>query len=270
MLTWFNAHPGSKTFARFALVAAAAALLGAWAWLTPSGLLGKADAVGYAVCHRIAIRSFFIAERQFPLCARCSGMYLGALVGLLYQTRWQRKAGMPPWKILVVLGAFLLAFAIDGGNSYLHLFPGFSGLYQPTNFLRLLTGSGVGLGIAAVPMPVVHQTLWSMYNPAPALKTWRNLLEILLLAALVVAAMLSNNPLILIPLAVLSSGTILVVLTLVYTILWVMLIKRENSYSSWKQLPPVLLAGFTTALAQIAAMDAARYLLTGTWDGFHF
>jgi len=29
-----------------------------------------------------------------------------------------------------------------------------------------------------------------------------------------------------------------------------------------------LVAGFATALSQIAVMDIVRYLLTGTWKGF--
>src|SRR5689334_17781875 len=54
-----------------------------WVYLTPEGVLGKADAVGYAVCHRITVRSFLFPDgRQLPLCARCSGMFLGVLVGL--------------------------------------------------------------------------------------------------------------------------------------------------------------------------------------------
>ena len=52
--------------------------------VAPPGLLGKADALGYAVCHRIDARSFHIGTRQLPLCARCSGMYLGALLGLVF------------------------------------------------------------------------------------------------------------------------------------------------------------------------------------------
>ena len=54
-------------------------LLG-WLLNTPPGLLGKADAIGYAVCHRIDLRSFHLGERALPLCARCSGMYLGAML----------------------------------------------------------------------------------------------------------------------------------------------------------------------------------------------
>ncbi len=61
-------------------------LLVAWLLNTPNGLLGKADALGYAVCHRIDARSFHIHDRQTPLCSRCTGMYLGAMLGLTVQT----------------------------------------------------------------------------------------------------------------------------------------------------------------------------------------
>ena len=47
------------------------------------GLLDKANRAAYAVCHRIAERSFTFAGRPLPLCARCSGTYLGAVAGLI-------------------------------------------------------------------------------------------------------------------------------------------------------------------------------------------
>jgi len=126
-------------------------LLVGWLLNTPAGLLGKADAIGYAVCHRIDLRSFHLGERQVPLCARCSGMYLGAMLGLAFQALTsRRRAGMPPRGVLVFLGVLVLAFGVDGVNSYLHLFPGAPSLYEPGNLLRLLTGTGMGLVIALV------------------------------------------------------------------------------------------------------------------------
>src|SRR5512135_3248394 len=70
---------------RWGLAMAAVLLFGGWLLNTPPGLLGKADAVGYSVCHRIDARSFHIGNRQLPLCVRCTGMYLGAMLGLVYQ-----------------------------------------------------------------------------------------------------------------------------------------------------------------------------------------
>ena len=110
-------------------------LLLGWLLNTPAGLLGKADALGYAVCHRIDLRSFHLGDRQLPLCVRCSGMYLGAMLGLTYQafTR-KRVGGFPPRSVWAVYAAFILAFALDGVNSYLHLFPGVTG---PVSYTHL-------------------------------------------------------------------------------------------------------------------------------------
>jgi uncharacterized membrane protein len=252
------------------LIAVSAVVLGAWLLLTPSGLLGKADAVGYAVCHRIPSRSFFLGDRPIPLCARCSGMYLGALLGILYQLRLGKRSGMPSLKMYILLGLFLLGFTIDGVNSYLNFFPQAPSLYEPENILRLITGTGIGLGIAAVLLPTFHQSVWVNPIPKPALSSWRQMAELLLLAAVLILLILSENPLALYPLAILSSITVLLVLTLVYTVVWTMALKQDNRFHSLRQISPLLLAGFTTALLQIAVMDGGRFLLTGTWEGFSF
>ena len=245
-------------------------VFGAWLLLTPSGLLGKADAAGYAVCHRIDERSFHIGERQTPLCARCSGMYLGALLGMVYLSRFGKRAGMPARKILLVLGLFFLMFGLDGVNSYLHLFPFYPGLYEPSNVLRLLTGTGLGLGIAAVLMPVVHQTIWPVYDSRPALAGWREFLPLLVLAVLLDLMILSELPLLLYPLAVLSAVSILLILTIVYGVVWTLISKQENRVRRYRQLWPVATAGFLTAILQIGLIDAGRFWLTGTWGGFNF
>jgi uncharacterized membrane protein len=238
-------------------------------WLnTPPGLLGKADAAGYAVCHRIASRSFLIGDRQTPLCARCSGMYLGALLGILYLTPFGRRSGMPALKISMVLVAFLGAFGVDGLNSYLHFFPGVTGVYQPENWLRLVTGTGVGLGIAAVLVPVVHQVFWQNNDKRPALAGWRQFLPLISLAGLLDLAVLSDIPLLLYPLALLSAATIFLVLTMVYTVVWILVFKRENRFQRYQELWVPLLAGFLMALMQIGVFDAIRFWLTHTWAGF--
>jgi uncharacterized membrane protein len=258
----------SPTFLKALLILVTGLLVAGWWSLTPPGLLGKADAAGYAVCHRIDTRSFHIHGRQTPLCARCSGMYLGALFGLAYLARFGRRAGMPSLKIFVVLGVFLAVFAIDGVNSYMHFFPGLPHLYEPHNTLRLITGTGLGLGIAAVLAPVFHQTVWSDYDPRPALAGFRQLLPLVGLAALLVAVILTEAPAVLLPLALLSGAAVPLLLTLVYGVIWVLIARRENRFQRPRQLWVPLLAGFLTAMVQIAIFDAGRYWLTGTWSGF--
>ena len=244
----------------------------AYDWLlnTPAGLLGKADALAYAVCHRIELRSFHLGDRALPLCARCTGMYLGAVLGLVFQySRSRRRGGFPPWRVAGVLGALTLAFGVDGVNSYLHFFPGMPVLYEPQNWLRLVTGMGMGLGISAMLYPAFQQTVWAARDPRPALGDLRSLAILLTLAVFLVLVVLTENPLFLYPLALISAGGVLLVLALTYTLICVVALRRENHFQRWQALAVPLLGGFGLALLQIALVDWGRYLLTGTWGGFH-
>ncbi len=244
-------------------------LLLAWLLNTPAGLMGKADAVGYAVCHRINLRSFHLGDRQLPLCARCTGMYLGAVLGLGFQA-WigARRGGLPPKRILILLAGCVLAFALDGVNSYLHLFPAAPTLYEPQNWLRLVTGTGMGIGIAALLYPAFNRTLWRKPDRRPALPNVLVLMVLLGMALVLDLVVLTGNPLVLYPLALISAAGVVLILTMVYGMAGVLLLKIENRYEHWTQLPGLAAAGFGLALLQIGLMDAARYWLTQTWGGF--
>lgn len=266
-----------KAASKYLVILAALLVLIGWIVNTPPGLLGKADAIGYAVCHRIDARSFHIGSRQTPLCARCSGMYLGAVAGLAYQAIFARKrSGAPHWSVIVPLVLFVLAFGIDGANSYLYLikeaYPGalarLPNLYVPNNTLRLLTGSGMGLGVAAMLFPAFNQTVWKDMDDRrafPDLKSFAPLFGLALLLSLLV---LTENPIVLYPAAFVSVGGVLLLLTMVYSMIWVMLMRQENEFSRFSQLWLALAAGFTIALLQIAAIDLLRFWFTGTWGGF--
>lgn len=272
--------PKPTTAAPIKIAVPILALIVIFVWLatTPGGLLGKADAVGYAVCHRIPSHSHLIGERPMPLCARCSGMHLGALLGLLYQVQFRKRGGMPSRKLLVVLGFFLLAFAVDGSNSYLTLgtetgnpmpiLENIQPVYTPQNWLRTLTGLLLGLGIAAVLFPVFNQTLWRDWEARPALESWKQLGLLVGLALVLEAALISDNVLLLYPLALLSALNVLLVLGMIYTIAWTMILRQENQFTTVRQIWVPALAGLTTAVLQIGVMDYGRYLLTGSWDGF--
>ncbi len=237
---------------------------------TPEGLLGKADAIGYAVCHRIDLRSYHLGDRPLPLCARCTGMYLGAVLGLIFQ--WgigKRCSGTPPRRVLAAFILMTLAFAVDGINSYLTLFPRLPHLYTPQNTFRLITGTGMGLVIAAMLYPSFQQTIWQAVREEAAIKNLRQLFSLIALAVLVDGFVLTQNPLLLYPLALISAGGVLILLTMIYTMLWVIVLQRENLFTNWRELSMFLLAGFGFALLQIILIDIGRYILTGTWDGFH-
>ncbi len=251
-----------------ALPVLAGFLFFAWLVETPPGLLGKMDAIGYAVCHRIASHSFFIADRQLPLCARCLGMYLGTLLGLGYSFSRRRQGGFPPLRLQLVLGFFFLAFAVDGVNSFADFFRSTPLLYPPQNWLRLVTGTFMGLGMGVMLAAAFQQAVWKEYADRPGLASFKQLGFLVLVGAGIDLAVLSNNPLLLYPLAVLAALTVLLLLTLAYAMMWTLISRHENTFATWRELWLVLSAGFTTALAQVIVIDVLRFALTGTWAGF--
>jgi uncharacterized membrane protein len=241
-----------------------------WLWNTPEGLLGKADAVGYAVCHRIDVRSFHLGDRPISLCARCTGMYLGAILGLLFQgITAPRRGKFPPKRVLAILTGMVAVFGLDGLNSFAHLIPGLPTLYQANNTLRILTGTGFGIVMAAAVYPVFSQTVWKRWEEEPAIPGFRQLALLLIFGMGIAFLVMTENPIILYPLALISAGGVLIVLALVYTMLWLIALKAENRYDRPWQLVTPLIGGLTMALLQIALLDLGRFLLTGTWEGFH-
>ena len=257
---------------------AAVAIVFFWLSIAPPGILGKADALSYAVCHRLDERSFHFGNGlQLPLCARCSGMYLGAVVGLVFQAFFsRRKGGMPPKRVIIPLALLGLAFAFDGGNSYLYLMKTISPgrldflptLYIPNNTLRLLTGSGAGLGIAVALFPSFNQTMWKDWDPSPALGSLKPLAVLMAIMLGLDLLVLSDSDLVLYPVAIISAGGVLLLLTLVYEVLWVMVTRQENTFVAFRHTWLPALAGLTIALLQITATDLFRLWLTHTWGGF--
>src|SRR5512146_2129218 len=124
-------------------------VLSVWIYIAPPGLMGKLDAVGYAVCHRLDSHSLHVGGIQLPLCARCTGEFNAAAIGLVFQGLiGHRKSRLPNRGILAVLVLFFLAFAVDGSNSYLALlkntyagaFSNIPNLYVTDNTTRVFTG----------------------------------------------------------------------------------------------------------------------------------
>ena len=255
---------------------AAILVLAAWFYIAPEGALGKLDAVGYAVCHRIDERSFHIGGRQLPLCARCTGEFNAAAAALIFQIIVSRKRSKLPGRgISAILILFFLAFGIDGSNSYLYLLkqtsPGaldsIPNLYIPNNVLRLFTGSGMGIALASVLYPVINQTLWREQDERRALdwKTFGLLTAIVLIMDLLI---LTDSPIILYPIAYLSVFGVLALLAIVFSMVWVMLMRQDNTFDHPRQLWLAASAGLTLGLILVLGIDLFRFRLTGTWGGF--
>jgi uncharacterized membrane protein len=255
---------------------AAILIFAVWFSLTPPGLLGKADSIGYAVCHRIDERSFQIGDRQLPLCARCTGEFYAAAISLLFFAIVSpKKSGMTGWRLGAPLLIFLIAFGIDGTNSFLYLLKQTSGgaldsipnLYVPNNKLRLLTGSGMGIALASVLYPAFNQSAWKDADPGRALD-WKKLGSLIGIILLIDLAVLTEHPIVLYPIAILSALGVLGLLVIVFSMVWVLIMRQENEFTSLKQMWLPFLAGTTLAFLMITAIDLLRFQLTGTWGAF--
>jgi uncharacterized membrane protein len=92
--------------------------------------------IAFVACHRRADRSFSFRGRQFPVCARCTGILAGYLV---YPCFLFDLVSLPMW-----LGLLLSVPAgVDGVTQAL-------GSRSSTNGLRLATGLMSGVGQVAV------------------------------------------------------------------------------------------------------------------------
>ena len=245
-----------------ALALSALALLA----LPPAHPLDKADRYAYAVCHRIADHSYFIAGRQLPLCARCSGTYLGALAGLsaLLGIGRGRARRFPARRFWPVLGAFMAAWAVDGVNSYLGFFLAAAPLYEPSNLLRLITGTLEGLVIASFLLPLFNLTAWAAAEEEPVLRRWRDLAALLAAGAAVVGLVAGGWEPLLYPLALLSGAGVVLLVGLVAGVFMLIILRREGQARAWRQIALPLMAGLVAGLLLLAAIGLARDWLTAT------
>lgn len=267
--------PVSRRLIPLLIVTAVLLLMGFYS-VTDAGRLADdhaldgADYVGYSVCHRITDRSFTVAGRQLPLCARCTGMYLGvsltfAVLALAGRRRW---AYLPPLRVVLILLGFVALLAIDGINSYSHFFPNLPHLYEPRNWLRLMTGLGAGLAMGIILFPALSQTLWRDQQPRPAIGNIRELLGLVVIAAIVMFLVLSGQATILYVLGLVSAAGVLVVLTAINCTALLILFRRDARATNWRQALLPLTIGLTLAILQVALISFVRFSATGTMTGF--
>jgi uncharacterized membrane protein len=265
-----------QTIIKWFVPIAAIIAFGAWMYISPEGALGKLDAIGYAVCHRIDERSFHIDDRQLPLCARCTGEFYAAGAALIFQAFVSgKRSKLPSRGIIAVLVLFFLAFGIDGSNSYLYLLKQSSNgalaqipnLYVPNNILRLFTGSGMGIALAAVLYPVINQSIWRELDDRPALE-WKSFGILVASIVVINLLVLTDSLIVLYPIAYLSALGTLSLLVLVFTILWIIIMKQDNTFDNIRQLWLPFASGLTLALLMILSIDLLRLQFTGTWSGF--
>lgn len=231
----------------------------------PWTVLGKTRLVGYAICHQIPERSFHIHGQQLPLCARCTGIYMGALTGFALMWLWGRKraANLPPVRITIVFVGFIFMLGVDGINSYLTFFPGMPHLYEPQNWLRLTTGTLEGLALSAFVLPVLNYTLWrDADKSSSSVQSFKELALMVAAGGVIIVLIVLELPVLLYPLAILSTLGVLFMLGSINTVIVLALARREGTAQTWRQVLLPTTIGLALAFIIIGGVDAARYFLT--------
>lgn len=230
----------------------------------PISILGKADLIAYGLCHRIPERSLFFAGEQLPLCARCTGTYLGVMTGFafIFATRRTRNRNLPQLPLLVTLIGFIAIMGVDGLNSYLSFFPNAPHLYQPQNWLRLTTGSLHGLALSLIVSPVFAYSFWREVRDDSSLRSFWELLLVVAALALVDLMTLSGWPFLLYPLVLITIVGVLMMLGTVNSMIVLIVLKKEAFALTWRDgiIPATI--GLAFSFLEIGLMDLFRYYLS--------
>jgi uncharacterized membrane protein len=233
--------------------------IAAYALLMPGDLKFKLDVMGFGVCHQIHTHSFTIGGHQLPLCARCTGIYLGALATLFLLTRLKKRAvRLPSGTAAGALALFFLVMVADGLNSTLQTFG--ANLWDSNNVLRLITGALAGIAVAACFYPFFNMTVWSRHTMSMDRVVSRPLELALYLGAagLLLAAVLLGSDWLYYPLAIMSIGGMFALLTMAGTMLVLIAGRREMQVRAPRDLVTPLLAGVIVGLAMLTLLAWGR------------
>jgi len=91
--------------------------------------------LGGMFCTEISDHSYYLNGNQMPFCARCTGIFIGLVVGMLIAVILNPKV-----KIFLI-GLAMVPILIDGGLQLITT-------YQSTNPLRVATGLLAGIAVS--------------------------------------------------------------------------------------------------------------------------
>jgi len=230
---------------------------------TPDGWTAKGFAIGSSVCHQIPSHSFFNHDQQFPLCARCSGLYLGSFMGLIYFFSQGRKKGIPSRGYLILLAALSAAWAGDGLNSLISDFVKRPFLYETTNFTRLVTGFGMGFVMSVTLVTLFNAISWKSSLNQPLVQHLWQIVAYAVASTMLGLLLVNSDGFIFQSLASFSILTVMLILTMLYTIFWIILFRKENSFQRIVDISLFFLAGFASAIAQVQLLNLLRSSILG-------
>lgn len=124
--------------------------------------------LGSGLCHQLPERSLIFDGLQLPLCARCTGIYVGFLftfIALVLMYRRCPRRGTLSRFYYISLFVLGLPLVFDGLSSYM-------GFRTTTNDIRLLSGAAFGSILAAPIVYIVCDALLKQASDERILADW--------------------------------------------------------------------------------------------------
>ncbi|MDP9381717.1 MAG: DUF2085 domain-containing protein [Chloroflexota bacterium] len=206
--------------------------------------------------HEDASHSFFLAGAQSVMCARNTGIYTGAL--LLFLWAWAsgrgRAQGFPPLRLGLALALLFGVMVADGVNSLVAEI-GYPTPYEPTIPLRLGTGLLAGVAVGPYFLPVLNGLLWRDADARPALPSYRALLGVVLLAALLWLAVVLGIDALALPVALLTTGATLALFGGVNLLFLLLALRRDNRVERVRDLLWPGAVALSLALVQLSLLS---------------
>lgn len=100
-------------------------------------------------CHQLPERSFFYHGKQFPICARCTGVVIGQLTAIIYS--FVRPISLKRCTFLLSI------MGMDWIVQY-------AKIKESTNMRRLITGFCGGLGLFSIYINLLKQIIKNIFQ----------------------------------------------------------------------------------------------------------
>jgi uncharacterized membrane protein len=246
------------------LVSGAALALLALAVFLPGSFLDQLAWLNSGVCPQRPAHSYFFDGQQMPLEARMVGIFAGFLLTFLglWLVGRGRALQWPSRRLNIILAACVLAMVFDGLNStFLDL--GWPVLYQPQNWLRVVTGAISGVGMAGLLLPVVNMTVWRRGYLTPTFRRSREIVYALIPALLYALGVMSGWGPLFWPLSLLAVVGVIVMLVMLNLVIFTIVLRKENTVSSFYGFLTPLTLVLLVSLGEMALFAALRLTLGG-------
>lgn len=200
------------------------------------------DKIGSLVCHQLPDRTIQIGGQLLPLCFRCTGIYTGFLIGVLYQlffwlTNLKR---FPSFKISFLCLALPGALIVDSIGSYLKL-------WSFSNETRLILGLLGGSSISLFLFPVFNYSFFPDSKKDRGITRLVEYAGLLLLLGLIFLLSFINSHIVYFIFAITSIAGIILLYLMINTTISARIIDWKNRRDTkWQSV--LLLAGITMIL----------------------